>query len=69
MHGIKSYGEQKYHCKDCKRQFIGDHALIYQGCHSQIDVKIRLMTVHGCGVRNIAVIAKISLVLVKYLVP
>ncbi|MGP9517282.1 MULTISPECIES: IS1/IS1595 family N-terminal zinc-binding domain-containing protein, partial [unclassified Psychrobacter] len=25
--GIKSYGKQNYQCKNCKRQFIGDHAL------------------------------------------
>ena len=59
--GIKSYGKQNYQCKDCKRQFIGDHALTYNGCHSHIEDKIRLMTVHGCGVRDIAVIAKVSM--------
>ena len=59
--GIKSYGKQNYQCKDCKRQFIGDHALTYQGCHSQIEDKIRLMTVHGCGVRDIAVMASVSI--------
>ena len=35
--GKKSYGKQNYQCKDCKRQFIGDHALTYQGCHSTIE--------------------------------
>ena len=25
--GIKVDGKQNYQCKDCKRQFIGDHAL------------------------------------------
>jgi len=59
--GIKSYGKQNYQCKDCKRQFIGDHALTYQGCHSQIEDKIRLMTVHGCGVKDIAVMASVSI--------
>ncbi|WP_162270466.1 IS1 family transposase, partial [Acinetobacter gandensis] len=34
--GKKSYGKQNYQCKDCKRQFIGDHALTYNGCHSRI---------------------------------
>jgi len=61
IYGKKSYGKQNYQCKDCKRQFIGDHALTYQGCHSQIEDKIRLMTVHGCGVRDIAVIASVSI--------
>ena len=59
--GKKSYGKQNYQCKDCKRQFIGDHALTYHGCHSKIEDIIRLMTVRGCGVRDIAVIASISI--------
>ena len=59
--GIKSYGKQNYQCKDCKRQFIGDHALTYQGCHSQIEDKIGLMTVRGCGVRDKAVMASVSI--------
>ena len=33
---IKSYGKQNYQCKGCKRQFIGDHALTYQGCHFKV---------------------------------
>ncbi|PPZ93077.1 IS1 family transposase, partial [Acinetobacter ursingii] len=28
--GIKVDGKQNHQCKDCKRQFIGDHALSYQ---------------------------------------
>ncbi|WP_318779338.1 IS1 family transposase, partial [Psychrobacter sp. FME6] len=59
--GIKSYGKQNYQCKDCKRQFIGDHALTYKGCHSKIEDIIRLMTVRGCGVRDIAIIASVSI--------
>ena len=59
--GIKSYGKQNYQCKDCKRQFIGDYALTYHGCHSQIKDKIRLMTVRGCGVRDIAIITSVSI--------
>ena len=55
IHGKKSYGKQNYQCKDCKRQFIGDHALTYNGCHSRIEDKIRLMTVRGCGISRIAV--------------
>ncbi|WP_156508562.1 IS1 family transposase, partial [Psychrobacter sp. SHUES1] len=61
IHGKKSYGKQNYQCKDCKRQFIGDHAVTYNGCHSRIEDLIRLMTVRGCGVRDIAVIAKVSI--------
>ena len=37
--GKKSYGKQNYQYKDCKRQFIGDHALTYNGCHSRIEDK------------------------------
>jgi transposase-like protein len=58
--GIKSYGKQNYQCKDCKRQFIGDHALTYQGCHSKIEDRIRLMTARGCGIRDIAVMISVS---------
>ena len=60
INGIKSYGKQNYQCKDCKRQFIGDHALPYHGCYSKIEGSIRLMTVRGRGVRDIAVIASVS---------
>ncbi|WP_201546711.1 IS1 family transposase [Psychrobacter immobilis] len=59
--GIKSYGKQNYQCKDCKRQFISDHALTYNGCQSKIEDIIRLMMVHSCGVRNIATIASVSI--------
>ena len=59
--GIKSYGKQNYQCKDCKRQFIDDHALSYQGCYSQIEDILRLMTARGCGVRDIAIITSVSI--------
>ena len=59
--GIKSYGKQNHQCKDCQRQFIGDHALTYQGCHSRIEDRIRLMTVRGCGIRDIAIITSVSI--------
>ena len=58
--GLKSYGKQNYKCKDCQRQFIGDHALTYQGCHSQKDSKIRYLMVRGSGIRDIACVEKIS---------
>ena len=38
--GITVDGKQNYQCKDCKRQFIGDHALSYLGCNSGITRKI-----------------------------
>jgi len=30
--GNKKNKKQNYFCKDCNRQFIGDHALTYKGC-------------------------------------
>ena len=61
MNGLKSYDKRNYQYKACKRQFIGDHSIIYQGCHSQIEHKICLMPVRGCGVRDIATITLISI--------
>ena len=52
--------KQNYLCKECGRQFIGDHALDYKGCHSQLAEKIRHMLVRGLGIRDIAIIEKVS---------
>jgi IS1 family transposase/transposase-like protein len=54
-------GKQNYFCKDCGRQFIGDHALSYKGCHSELTQKILLMLVRGLGIRDIAEIEKVSI--------
>jgi IS1 family transposase/transposase-like protein len=54
-------GKQNYFCKDCSRQFIGDHALSYKGCHSELTQKILLMLVRGIGIRDIAEIEKVSI--------
>lgn len=59
--GFKLYGKQNYQCKDCKRQFIGDHALSYQGCNSGITGKILHLMVRGSGVRDIAEVERISM--------
>ena len=59
--GIKLYGKQNYQCKICKRQFIGDHALSYQGCHSGIKSKILHLMVRGSGVRDIAKVERVSI--------
>ena len=59
--GRKIYGKQNYQCKACLRQFIGDHALDYKGCHSQIDQEILIMLVRGCGIRDVAEIASVSI--------
>ncbi len=58
--GKKSYGKQNYQCKDCKRQFIGDHALTYKSCHSKITQKICTMIARGCSIRDIVAIEGIS---------
>ncbi len=47
-------------CNDCGRQFIGDHFLSYNGCHSELNHKIELMLVRGVGIRDIAIIEGIS---------
>jgi IS1 family transposase/transposase-like protein len=59
--GKKSYQVQNYQCKDCQRQFIGDHALRYKGCHSDLYHKIELMLVRNVGIRDIAEIEHVSL--------
>ncbi len=58
--GKKSSGKQNYSCLECKRQFIGDHALDYKGCHSKLSHRIMLMLVRGVGIRDISVIEEIS---------
>lgn len=58
--GLKPNGKQNYFCKQCGRQFIGDHAISYKGCHSRINQKILRMCLNGCGVRDIARIEQIS---------
>ena len=52
--GKKSSKKQNYLCKDCGRQFIGDHALTYKGCHSKLYKRIEKMLVGGVGIRDAA---------------
>ena len=59
--GIKKNKKQNYLCNDCGRQFIGDHALSYNGCHSELLHKIELMLVRGVGIRDVAEIEGISI--------
>jgi predicted CXXCH cytochrome family protein len=59
--GIKINKKQNYLCKNCHRQFIGDHNLTYKGCHSDLSTKIKKMLVRGVGVRDIAAIEGISI--------
>ena len=60
--GHKSYLEkQNYRCKDCQRQFIGDHNLEYSGCHSSLPQRIKRMFVRGMGIRDVAAVEQISL--------
>ena len=58
--GIKSYGKQNYLCKSCQRQFVGDHNLTYQGCHSKADHTVKIMTARCCGIRSICAITGYS---------
>ena len=58
--GNKSSRKQNYLCKSCGRQFIGDHALTYKGCHSQLYKRIEKMLVRGVGIRDVAEIEAIS---------
>jgi len=59
--GNKSSKKQNYYCKNCGRQFIGNHALNYKGCHSALNAKILRMLVHGIGIRDVAEIENISI--------
>ena len=58
--GKKSCGKQNYQCKNCRRQFIHQLELSYQGCLSQIDAKIRLMLVRSCSIADIVAIEGVS---------
>ena len=51
--GKKSSKKQNCLCKNCGRQFIGDHALTYKGCHSKLYKRIEKMLVRGVGIRDI----------------
>jgi IS1 family transposase/transposase-like protein len=59
--GKKTCKKQNYLCKSCLRQFIGDHALSYKGCHSCQSQKVLLMLVRGVGIIDISVIESISI--------
>ena len=59
--GKKTSRKQNYFCKDCGRQFIGNHALTYKGWHSDLIQKILFMLVRGIGIRDIAIIEKVSI--------
>ena len=58
--GKKINKKQNYLCKDCKRQFVGDHNLTYNGCHSGINNLVKIMLVRGNSIRDIATILEIS---------
>ena len=55
------YKKQNYLCKNCSRQFIGDHALSYKGCHSYLIQKILIMLVRGIGITDISAIENVSI--------
>ena len=54
-------GKQNYYCKDCRKQFTGDHAQSCKGCFSQVANKILLMLVRGMGIRNVSEIEGIGI--------
>ena len=59
--GKKSYkNKQNYLCKNCKKQFIGDFALDYKGCHSEIKKRVKRLFQRGMGIRDIAAVESIS---------
>ena len=58
--GNKASGKQNFLCKSCGRQFIGDHALTYKGCHSKVYNRIKKALVRGVGIRDIAYIESVS---------
>ena len=59
--GKKSSKKQNCFCKDCRRQFIGNHAFTYKGWHSELIRKMLLMLVRGVGIRDIAEIENMSI--------
>ena len=59
--GRKPSRKQNYFCRECGRQFIGDHALTYKGWHSELIHRILLMLVRGIGIRDIAGIERINI--------
>ena len=59
--GKKSSQKQNYFCKDCGRQFIGNHALSYKGCHSELTQRILKMLVRGIEIRDVSEIENISI--------
>jgi IS1 family transposase/transposase-like protein len=58
--GKKSSGKQNYLCQCCGRQFIGDHALTYKGCHSHVYNRIIKALVRGVGIRDVSEIEDVS---------
>lgn len=59
--GIKRDGKQNYCCKECNRQFIGDHNLTYLDCHSNAVKQILFMLARCCGIRDISKITSFSI--------
>ena len=59
--GIKRDGKQNFRCKECKRQFIGDHNLTYLGCHSNAVKRILFMLARCCGIRDISKLTSFSM--------
>jgi transposase-like protein len=58
--GKKSNGKQNVLCTKCGCQFVSDHEMTYQGCHSWIVNLVKIMPVRGMGIRDISAMLKIS---------
>ena len=58
--GKKYNGSHNYKCKVCGKQFISDHERKYEGSMSWISSMIKIMLVHGNGIRDISAVLKIS---------
>ena len=59
--GKKSNGKQLYKCRDCNRQFIADHEKTYKGTIAWFVDAVKRALVHGCGIRDAAVILEVSI--------
>jgi len=58
--GKKKNGKQLYKCRDCNRQYIGDHEKTYKGTIPSVVNQIKLMLVRGSGIRDISIVLFVS---------
>ena len=58
--GKKYNGLQNHLCQSCGKQFIPDGQRKYRGSASWINSLIKIMLVHGIGIRDICAVLKVS---------